>query len=54
MQARPDVDVPGLPGVVVAGDWVQGGAWLADASLGSARRAARSIVTQLSPARAVA
>jgi phytoene dehydrogenase-like protein len=54
MQARPDVDVPDLPGVVVAGDWVQGGAWLADASLGSARRAARSIVTQLSPARAVA
>jgi phytoene dehydrogenase-like protein len=54
MQARPDVDVSGLPGVVVAGDWVQGGAWLADASLGSARRAARSVVARLSPVKAVA
>ncbi|HEX4337474.1 MAG TPA: FAD-dependent oxidoreductase [Polyangiaceae bacterium] len=54
MRGRPAVDVPGLPGVTVAGDWVQGGAWLADASFGSARAAARSVVGRLSPARAVA
>jgi phytoene dehydrogenase-like protein len=54
LRGRPDVHVPGLDGVTVAGDWVQGGAWLADASLGSARAAARAIMAQLSPAMAVA
>src|SRR5581483_2707631 len=52
MRGRPAVDVPGLPGVMVAGDWVQGGAWLADASLGSARQAARAVAAHLSPAKA--
>jgi phytoene dehydrogenase-like protein len=54
VRGRPGVEVPGLPGILVAGDWVRGGAWLADASLGSARDAARAIVARLAPARAVA
>jgi phytoene dehydrogenase-like protein len=53
-RGRPATDVPGLPGVTVAGDWVQGGAWLVDATLASARAAAQSILSRLSPARAVA
>lgn len=54
MRGRPAVEVPGLPGLLVAGDWVQGGAWLVDASLGSAREAARTVIGLVSPARAVA
>jgi phytoene dehydrogenase-like protein len=53
-RGRPSVDAAGLPGVAITGDWVQGGAWLADASIGSARAAAQSIAAHLSPARAVA
>jgi phytoene dehydrogenase-like protein len=53
-RGRPSVDVAGLPGVALAGDWVQGGSWLADASFGSAKAAAQSIAAHLSPARAVA
>jgi phytoene dehydrogenase-like protein len=54
VSGRPTPEVPGLPGVVLAGDWVQGGSWLADASLGSARAAARALALWLEPARAVA
>lgn len=53
-RGRPSVDAAGLPGVAIAGDWVQGGGWLADASFGSARAAAQYIAAHLSPARAVA
>jgi len=38
---RPGPAVPGAEGVFVAGDWVGPDGWLADAALGSARRAAR-------------
>lgn len=37
---RPGVDALGLDGVLVAGDWVGGEGWLADASLASAAQAA--------------
>src|SRR5260221_4948664 len=40
---RPDVEGPGLPGVLLAGDWVNGGSWLVDASLRRARAAAQGI-----------
>jgi len=51
---RPGPEVPGLPGVTLAGDWVQGNAWLADAALESGRTAARILAERLSPRRAVA
>ena len=54
LDGRPGVEVRALPGIAVAGDWVQGGAWLTDATLGSAREAARAVLRRLSPARAVA
>ena len=38
---RVDVEVPGMPGAYVVGDWVGPEGLLADASLASARRAAR-------------
>jgi phytoene dehydrogenase-like protein len=38
---RPDVEVPGMPGAYVVGDWVGPEGLLVDASLASARRAAR-------------
>ena len=41
---RPDVDALGLPGVVIAGDWVGPEAMLADAAVASAVRAARRLV----------
>lgn len=41
---RPGAEVPGAPGVYVAGDWVGSGGLLADACLGSAKRAAELIM----------
>lgn len=41
LAARPGPRVPGAPGVLVAGDWVGAEGMLADASLASARAAAR-------------
>jgi phytoene dehydrogenase-like protein len=40
---RPGPTLAELPGVYLAGDWVKGGSFLADASLGSARAAAETI-----------
>jgi phytoene dehydrogenase-like protein len=43
---RPDVNVLGIPGVRIAGDWVGPEAMLADAAVASGLRAARSLVQQ--------
>ena len=43
LAGRPAVDALGLPGVLIAGDWVGPDGWLADASLASAARAARAV-----------
>lgn len=51
---RPAPAIRQLPGVFLAGDWVQGGSWLSDASLGTARAVARAIVARAEPGRAVA
>jgi phytoene dehydrogenase-like protein len=51
---RPPFEMPNLPGVYLAGDWVQGGSWLSDASLGSARAVAKSIASRADARRAVA
>ncbi len=55
-EGRPPLEVPELPGVYLAGDWVRGEEWLADASLASSRRVAERIVASARrvPARAVA
>jgi hypothetical protein len=50
VRGRPGTVVDGLPGVVLAGDWVQGGAAIADAALGSAREAARAVAEQFARA----
>jgi hypothetical protein len=42
--AGPGVEVPGVPRVFVAGDWLDAGAMLADASAASAREAAGAAV----------
>ncbi|HQW52014.1 MAG TPA: hypothetical protein PL082_08155, partial [Tepidiformaceae bacterium] len=47
---RPGPAVPETDGVFVAGDWVGPSGWLADAALGSARRAAREASRWLSTA----
>ena len=44
LAGRPPVEVPGLRGVFVAGDWVGPVGMLADASLASAEAAARAAV----------
>jgi phytoene dehydrogenase-like protein len=51
---RPSSAVSELPGVFLAGDWVQGGSWLADASLGSARATGHALVAARGARRAVA
>ncbi|WP_343392480.1 FAD-dependent oxidoreductase [Candidatus Amarobacter glycogenicus] len=53
---RPAPAVPGAAGLFVAGDWVGQDGWLADAVLGSARRAAGAISASFTgtPVRAVA
>ncbi len=48
LAGRPDVEVPGLRGLALAGDWVGHEGFLADASFASARRAAERL-TQLAP-----
>lgn len=53
LAGRPGPDVPGVPGLYVAGDWVGREGMLADASLSSARRAAEHCVRAV-PALAVA
>ncbi|MEW6270579.1 MAG: FAD-dependent oxidoreductase, partial [Thermodesulfobacteriota bacterium] len=53
LAGRPGPEVPGVPGLYVAGDWVGQEGMLADASLGSARRAAEHCVRAV-PAVAVA
>lgn len=44
---RPDVDVPGMPGVCLAGDWVGREAMLSDTAAASAAIAARSLLNFL-------
>jgi phytoene dehydrogenase-like protein len=44
--ARPGADVPGAPGLFLAGDWVGPEGWLADASLASAHAAARAVLAR--------
>lgn len=51
---RPASELPNLPGVFVAGDWTQGGSWLSDGSLGSARHVAKIIESRSAGRRAVA
>jgi phytoene dehydrogenase-like protein len=51
---RPPMELGHLPNVYIAGDWVKGGSWLSDASLGSARAVARTILAGTVPRRAVA
>jgi phytoene dehydrogenase-like protein len=43
---RPGPEVPGIPGLFVAGDWVGPSGILADAALASAEAAARMIVAE--------
>jgi phytoene dehydrogenase-like protein len=43
---RPGPEIPEAPGVFVAGDWVGPEGWLADASLASARAAARLVLAR--------
>jgi phytoene dehydrogenase-like protein len=54
VRGRPALEVPGLDRVLLAGDWVQGGSWLADASLGSARAVSRILAERFGSGRAVA
>jgi hypothetical protein len=53
-RGRPTPEIDVLPGVYVAGDWVQGGSWLSDPAFGSARRAAAAISARAGLARNVA
>ncbi len=46
MAGHPGAAVAEAPGVYVAGDWVGPGGWLADASLASARAAARALLAR--------
>lgn len=46
---RPAPEVDGVRGLFVAGDWVAGGGWLSDATLGSARAAAQAVSSLLAP-----
>lgn len=49
--ARPDPAVPEVDGLFVAGDWVGGEGLLADASLASARAAARALLSDVGTVR---
>lgn len=53
LSGRPDVAVPGARGLFLAGDWVGPEGMLADASLASARRAAKQIAARPADAPAV-
>ena len=46
MAGRPGADVPGAPGLFLAGDWVGPEGWLVDASLASAHAAARAVLAR--------
>lgn len=46
LSGRADVEVPGIEGLYLAGDWVGAEGLLADASLASAKRAAESVINQ--------
>ena len=48
LQGRPDIAVPGLSNVFLAGDWVGGEGMLADASAASASEAAGRVLAVLS------
>lgn len=48
-QGLPDVSVPDLPGVFVAGDWVTAHGMLADAAIGSGKRAAEAALGAVPP-----
>ena len=43
---RPSLEVPEMPGLYLAGDWVGAEGLLADASLASARRAAQALLAR--------
>lgn len=47
LAGRPPVEVPGLRGLYLAGDWVGGEGFLSDACFASARRAAELITAEL-------
>ncbi len=49
---RPDVTETGVPGLLVAGDWTQGGPWIADAAIGAGRRAAEAVLAARAARRA--
>jgi phytoene dehydrogenase-like protein len=51
LAGRPDVQVPGVSNLYLAGDWVGNAGYLADASLASARQAAHLLVQRGLPAR---
>ena len=44
LAGRPEPEVPGIPNLYVAGDWVGPEGWLSDAALASAKRAAQLIL----------
>jgi hypothetical protein len=46
LAGRPAPQVPGIPGLAIAGDWVGPEGLLADAALVSARAAARALLEQ--------
>ena len=48
---RPGAEVPGLSGLYLAGDWVGSEGFLVDASMASARKAARLVLEGTSPVR---
>ncbi|HKA18997.1 MAG TPA: FAD-dependent oxidoreductase [Blastocatellia bacterium] len=50
---RPDPEVTDIPGLFIAGDWVGSEGMLADASLSSARKAAKTIVSYKAAAAAI-
>jgi uncharacterized protein with NAD-binding domain and iron-sulfur cluster len=48
---RPDTEAPGVYNLYLAGDWVGPEGFLVDASVASARRAARLLLQDISPSR---
>lgn len=51
LAGRPDVQLPGIDNLYLAGDWIGNAGYLADASLASAREAAHRLIGQGLPAR---
>jgi phytoene dehydrogenase-like protein len=54
LRGRPDTAATGVDGVYLAGDWIGPEGWLADASLGSGRRAAEAAMRRLATGRSAA